>query len=235
MRRLQMHEATKCVRAATWQDLQKLSDLLPGWVFRGQSEIKWRLQPTLERFAQRITSDHTLSDIEGHVVTQFKRGAPTYLDDLPMHEDIIGWLSLIQSYGGPTRLLDMTRSLYVAAFFALAEPSESQHRVVWAINDRVIRGVLPEELGENPTDALRHLQAAQLALQLLLVSKLSYSGRLCDRRSDRGANRGSKPVRAVGIGACIGVPRCAPWSRVSSRRSGVRIRNPYAERKRREA
>ena len=146
MRRLQMHEVTKCVRAATWQDLQKLADLLPGWVFRGQSEIKWRLQPTLERFAQRITSDHTLSDIEGHMVTQFKRGAPTYLDDLPMHEDIIGWLSLIQSYGGPTRLLDMTRSLYVAAFFALAEPSESQHRVVWAINDRVIRGVLSEVL-----------------------------------------------------------------------------------------
>lgn len=146
MRKLQMHEVTKCVRAATWQDLQELADLLPGWVFRGQSEIKWRLQPTLERFAQRITSDHTLSDIEGHVVTQFKRGAPTYLDDLPMHEDIIGWLSLIQSYGGPTRLLDMTRSLYVAAFFALAEQSQSEHRVIWAINDRVIRGVLSQVL-----------------------------------------------------------------------------------------
>jgi len=45
-------------------------------------------------------------------------------------------------------------------------------------------GILPEQLGENPTDALRHLQAAQLALQLLLLSKLGYSGRLCDRRSD---------------------------------------------------
>lgn len=44
-------------------------------------------------------------------------------------------------------------------------------------------GILPEELGGNPTDALRHLQAAQLALQLLLLSKLGYSGRLCDRRS----------------------------------------------------
>jgi len=44
-------------------------------------------------------------------------------------------------------------------------------------------GILPEELGENPTDALRHLRAGQLALQLLLLSKLGYSGRLCDRRS----------------------------------------------------
>jgi len=141
-----MHEVTTCVRAASWSDLQKLADLLPGWVFRGQREIKWRLQPTLERFAERVTGAHALSDIEGHVVTQFKRGAPTYLDDLPIHEDIIGWLSLIQSHGGPTRLLDMTRSLYVAAFFALAERSESKHRVVWAINDRVIRGVLSDIL-----------------------------------------------------------------------------------------
>jgi hypothetical protein len=141
-----MHEVTRCVKAASWSDLQKLADLLPGWVFRGQREIKWRLQPTLERFAERVTGGHTLSDIEGHVVTQFKRGAPTYLDDLPMHEDIIWWLSLIQSHGGPTRLLDMTRSLYVAAFFALAEPSESEHRAVWAINDRIIRGALSEVL-----------------------------------------------------------------------------------------
>ena len=146
MRRLQLHEVTKCVRAATWQDLQRLADLLPGWVFRGQREIKWRLRPTLERFAQRINGSHSLSDIEGHVVTQFKRGAPTHLDDLPMRADIIGWLSLIQSYGGPTRLLDMTRSLYVGAFFALAERSDSEHRVIWAINDRVIRGVLSQVL-----------------------------------------------------------------------------------------
>jgi len=146
VRKLKLHEITKCVRAASWSDLQKLADLLPGWVFRGQRETKWRLQPTLERFADRVTGAHTLSDIEGHMVTQFKRGAPTYLDDLPMHEDIIGWLSLIQSHGGPTRLLDMTRSLYVAAFFALAEHSESDHRVIWAINDRLVRGVLSEIL-----------------------------------------------------------------------------------------
>jgi hypothetical protein len=62
------------VRTTTWQDRQELADLLPGWVFRGQSEIKWRLQPTLEKFAQHIASDHTLSDIEGHMVIQFKRG-----------------------------------------------------------------------------------------------------------------------------------------------------------------
>lgn len=173
MRRLKLHEVTKCVRAASWSDLQKLADLLPGWVFRGQREIKWRLQPTLERFADRVTGAHTLSDIEGHMVTQFKRGAPTYLDDLPMHEDIIGWLSLIQSHGGPTRLLDMTRSLYVAAFFALAGPSESQHRVIWAINDRIILGVLSDVLRTEDGGSFRctnEFEAGEL-LNSTLVGK----------------------------------------------------------------
>lgn len=130
MRKLKIHEVTKCVRAATWQDLQSLADALPGWVFRGQREIRWRLQPTLERLAETVCSEHTYTDFEGHVVSQFKRVSPTYLDSLPMHEDITGWLSLIQSYGGPTRLLDMTRSLCIGAFFALAEECDSEHRVV---------------------------------------------------------------------------------------------------------
>jgi len=107
MRRLEIHEVTKCVCAATWQDLQNLADALSGWVFRGQREIKWRLQPTLERLPQMVFREHPYIDIEGHVVSQFKRVSPTYLDSLPMHEDIIGWLSLIQSYGGPTRLLSL--------------------------------------------------------------------------------------------------------------------------------
>ena len=107
------------------------------------------------------------------MVTQFKRGAPTYLDDLPMHEDIIGWLSLIQSHGGPTRLLDMTRSLYVAAFFALAEPSESHHRVVWAINDRIIRGALSDVLRTEDGGSFRctnEFEAGEL-LNSTLVGK----------------------------------------------------------------
>jgi len=154
MRKLKPHEVTKCIRAATWEDLQRLADALPGWVFRGQEELKWRLQPTLERLDKSVFARHSYIDIEGHVVSQFKRVSPIYLDSLPMHKDIIGWLSLIQSYGGPTRLLDFTRSLYVGAFFALEKASRSEHRVIWAVNDRVIRGALTQVLRTTDNKAL---------------------------------------------------------------------------------
>jgi len=45
-------------------------------------------------------------------------------------------------------------------------------------------GILPEELGENPTAALRQLRAGQLALQLLLLSALGYAGKMRDPTSD---------------------------------------------------
>ncbi|MCK4392926.1 hypothetical protein KAX17_08470 [Candidatus Bipolaricaulota bacterium] len=42
-------------------------------------------------------------------------------------------------------------------------------------------GILPEELGENRDAALRQLRAGQLALQLLLLSELRYTGKMYDR------------------------------------------------------
>ncbi|OFW04584.1 MAG: hypothetical protein A3H96_09350 [Acidobacteria bacterium RIFCSPLOWO2_02_FULL_67_36] len=53
---------------------------------------------------------------------------------VPHDTDAAAWLGLIQHYGGPTRFLDVTRSPYIALFFAF-EPSGESDRVVWAIND----------------------------------------------------------------------------------------------------
>jgi len=140
MRKCKPHEITKCVLADNWDKLRQLANLLPGWVFRGQREMQWRLEPTLERFMKNLRGEYSATEVEQHILTQFRRRAPTYLNDLPMYNDTIGWLALVQHYGGPTRLLDFTKSIYVAAFFALAEQPTSSHAVIWAVNDRVIRG-----------------------------------------------------------------------------------------------
>lgn len=60
-----------------------------------------------------------MPEIEDEIINKFKRRAKYYLDEPPKKQDILEWLSLIQHHGGPTRLLDLTYSYYVALFFSL--------------------------------------------------------------------------------------------------------------------
>jgi len=68
---------------------------------------------------------------------RFVRTAPRLLPAhlIPEDSDAAAWLGLIQHYGGPTRLLDVTRSPYIALFFAF-EATGAHERVVWAIDDK---------------------------------------------------------------------------------------------------
>ncbi|HYN10980.1 MAG TPA: FRG domain-containing protein [Vicinamibacterales bacterium] len=101
------------------------------WVFRGHERAEWDLQTSLEReFGRRGEK------IEQALYWRFVRAAPRLLPHglIPHHTDAAAWLGLIQHYGGPTRLLDVTRSLYVALFFTFEATGEGE-RVVWAINE----------------------------------------------------------------------------------------------------
>jgi hypothetical protein len=57
--------------------------------------------------------------VEYFLIREFRRGASRYLQETPEQADLVSWLSLMQHYGTPTRLLDFTHSFYVAAYFAL--------------------------------------------------------------------------------------------------------------------
>jgi hypothetical protein len=58
------------------------------------------------------------------------------LQDLPGEEDELGWLALMRHHGAPSRLLDWTRSPYVAAFFAAFDAKRTKPCAIWAINQR---------------------------------------------------------------------------------------------------
>jgi len=115
---------------ATWNDLiSEFEALDEAWLFRGQSDSQDALTTTLER--------HTPSDLERDVaeatlLREFKRRAHTYLgaNDLPATAG--EWLALMQHFGAPTRLLDVTRSPYVATYFAVEDVKAEC--VVWAFN-----------------------------------------------------------------------------------------------------
>ena len=121
-------------RLATWAEIIEVADFMTRqqWVFRGHDRAEWPLQTSLEREFSR----DRVRDAERSTLWQFVRRAPQLLPShlIPHDNDAAAWLGLIQHYGGPTRFLDVTRSPYVALFFAF-EPSGESDRVVWAIND----------------------------------------------------------------------------------------------------
>ncbi len=121
----------------TWEQAISIFNILsqktPIWAFRGQSDKKWPLSTKFEREGQK----HDLyldfyQTCERNIIRAFKRQASQHISVLPKESDTIDWLSKIQHFGGPTRLLDFSYSFYVAAFFATNNSlSES---AIWGVN-----------------------------------------------------------------------------------------------------
>jgi FRG domain len=108
-----------------------------GWIFRGQKDSEWGLRTSLERACKGF--GRPLAEaryIEKRLLREFRRKYHHYAWHLPETDDSLEWLSLMQHYGAPTRLLDFTYSIYVATYFALenAEGEEDKKCAVWAIN-----------------------------------------------------------------------------------------------------
>lgn len=105
----------------------------PGYIFRGEACFSSPLRTSLEREVEkRLGTRRTirggdLKAYEYHAVTSFVEGDARVAaifypnskqgDDHP-RQDIFWWLSLMQHYGFPTRLLDFTRDIYTALYFA---------------------------------------------------------------------------------------------------------------------
>ena len=107
------------------------------WAFRGQSEAAWPLFSALSRYlvSFRVHPDAWRAQ-ESRMLRIFKRKAHQFLSHIPDPDDDFQWLALMQHHGAPTRLLDLTWSPYVAAFFALERATGDA--AVWALNPAYI-------------------------------------------------------------------------------------------------
>lgn len=84
------------------------------YVFRGQSNYVWTLQPKIGRSDFHIPNNGPQSELE--IFKSWKRYAHIHLRTTP--NTTIDWLVLAQHHGLPTRLLDWTRIPLNALFFA---------------------------------------------------------------------------------------------------------------------
>src|SRR5215217_8258202 len=128
-----MAESYSILKLNTWAEFKKLvDDLSDYWAFRGQAEQGWHLENAIERtdFVQLYKG------IEADFLAEFQRGARNYLQKDQTPEHLIEWLALMQHHGAPTRLLDFTKSPFIAAYFAFedCENSPEKNTAIWAIN-----------------------------------------------------------------------------------------------------
>ena len=107
------------------------------WAFRGHKDEKRGLSTTFHLACDRHGIDYTSApDVEKQILREFARKAHLYVRDgseLPHPSDTLEWLSLMRHYGAPTRLLDWTYSIFVAAYFALDSSDRDSPSCIWAV------------------------------------------------------------------------------------------------------
>lgn len=110
----------KQLTVQTWAELVQTFETLDGWAFRGEQSSGWDSFSSLSRRLMLHCPDQGVwSEREKRAIRIFRRKAHNYLEDFHVLDDDLRCLALMQHYGAPTRLLDFTKSPYVATFFAL--------------------------------------------------------------------------------------------------------------------
>ncbi|MCY1719570.1 FRG domain-containing protein [Prolixibacteraceae bacterium Z1-6] len=151
---------------------QYVTKLKPkNWVFRGQSNVNWKLETSYYRALQFIKGikstvrSRSRDTYEEEIINQFKSQYHLYLSYCP--DDIaelildpasnndkakqvdrkLEWLSIMQHHGVPTRLLDWTFSPFVALFFALEFATSTC--CVYALNQSKLQKMDRDNLEPN--------------------------------------------------------------------------------------
>jgi hypothetical protein len=131
------------IRLARWSEFVEHADAMEGWAFRGHVSAQWPLVPSLTRRLLQFSPEPRLWPLrEARAMRVFRRKAHIYLQDRTALEDDLRCLALMQHHGAATRLLDFTKSPFVAAFFALE--SATRDVAVFALNTPELWHRLPD-------------------------------------------------------------------------------------------
>jgi hypothetical protein len=92
---------------------------------------------------------------------QFQRLAHHHIPSSPPKDGYLEWFSLIQHHGGPTRLIDFSRSLLVAAFFAIE--SADGDAAIWALRNEAF---IHQYLKRHPERNLKRIDELSRAVNI---------------------------------------------------------------------
>ena len=113
------------------REIKKIKDMYgnqPIW-FRGQRRREWGLVPSIQRDELSKNETYITNDFYIHV-NQIEPHAPNKMN-------YAAWMSLMQHYGLPTRILDWSSSPIIAAYFALEKKREENNdSCIWVLIPR---------------------------------------------------------------------------------------------------
>jgi hypothetical protein len=150
---MQRGESMEDVVVSTWNEFMSLSAALDGWAFRGQQDARWPLYTSLSRYLNAYLPDKPSWRLrEERAIRIFRRKAHNYLGDPSVLDNPLRCLALMQHHGAPTRLLDFTKSPFVAAFFALERATCDA--AVYALNTPRLWRATPRGYPEMDRDTI---------------------------------------------------------------------------------
>lgn len=101
------------------QLVDELNELSNPFIYRGHADCFWKLESSLERILSGSWCAEKVRKFEEYSLAEFKSKFHLYDRTNTEPDSTLAWLSLMQHYGVPTRLLDFSESPYVALYFAL--------------------------------------------------------------------------------------------------------------------
>lgn len=131
------------VHVRSWRDFLDQTDRLEGWAFRGERFSRWPLLSSLSRRLLNYCPDARLWPLrEARAIRVFRRKAHVHLEHPEALQDAMRCLAMMQHHGAATRLLDFTKSPFVAAFFGLESAIEDA--AVYALNTPALWRATPD-------------------------------------------------------------------------------------------
>lgn len=159
---------TVTLRLNNWRDFTKVLYILSGdtWLYRGQEDVDWRLQSSLERemedWAIGDASEAERSNIELFRANSKLLGSSWDSD--------VDALIAMQHHEAKTRLLDFSTSLMISLFFAFEKSHKKpKRRAIYAVNFK--------SLCENGSLRERYQKYAKRAmLKMMLEERIKIGG-----------------------------------------------------------
>lgn len=102
--------------------------------WRGHSIETWQIMPRV--FRENKNNSLGLS-YEANILKWFQSQASIRHSPLPLPDDNFAWLAIAQHYRLPTRLLDWSQSILIAAYFAVSE-NESNDAALWCLQPNLL-------------------------------------------------------------------------------------------------